>query len=51
MVPDRPGRPTPDLESELDEPAELAPVRVPWWFALEFLFPGVYEVEWWVLFL
>jgi hypothetical protein len=29
----------------------LFAVRVPWWFALELLFPGVYEVEWLVLFL
>ncbi len=29
----------------------LHAVRVPWWFALELLCPGVYEVEWLVLFL
>ncbi|HTT15610.1 MAG TPA: hypothetical protein VMG81_07565 [Thermoplasmata archaeon] len=28
----------------------LPTVRVPAWFALELLFPGVYEVEWLVLF-
>jgi len=28
----------------------LHAVRVPWWFALELLCPGVYEVEWLVLF-
>lgn len=28
----------------------LHAVRVPWWFALELLFPGVYEVEWLALF-
>jgi hypothetical protein len=29
----------------------LHAVRVPWWFALELLCPGVYEVEWLILFL
>lgn len=29
----------------------LLTVRVPWWYALELLFPGVYEVEWLALFL
>lgn len=29
----------------------LPAVRVPWWFALELLCPGVFEVEWVVLFL
>jgi hypothetical protein len=29
----------------------LLAVHVPWWFAIELLFPGVYEVEWLVLFL
>lgn len=29
----------------------LPTVRVPWWYSLELLFPGVYEVEWLVLFL
>jgi len=29
----------------------LLTVRVPWWFALELLFPGIYEVEWLALFL
>jgi len=28
----------------------LHAVRVPWWFALELLCPGVYEVEWLFLF-
>jgi hypothetical protein len=31
--------------------SSLPAVRVPWRFALELLFPGVYEVEWLVLFL
>jgi len=29
----------------------LHAVRVPWWFALELLIPGIYEVEWVVLYL
>jgi hypothetical protein len=29
----------------------LHAVRVPWWYSLELLCPGVYEVEWLVLFL
>jgi len=29
----------------------LPAVHVSWWYALELLFPGVYEVEWLVLFL
>ena len=29
----------------------LHAVRVPWWYALELLCPGVYEVEWLALFL
>lgn len=29
----------------------LLTVRVPWWYALELLCPGVYEVEWVFLFL
>ena len=31
--------------------SSLHAVRVPWWFSLELLFPGVYEVEWLVLYL
>jgi len=29
----------------------LPAVRVPWWYSLELLIPGVYEVEWLFLFL
>lgn len=29
----------------------LHAVRVPWWYALELLCPGIYEVEWLVLFI
>jgi hypothetical protein len=28
----------------------LPTVRVPWWYAVELLFPGVFEVEWLALF-
>lgn len=31
--------------------SSLPAVRVPWWFALELLCPGVFEVEWIVLYL
>lgn len=31
--------------------AQLPTIRVPWWFALELLIPGFYEVEWLMLFL